>query len=111
MSAPRLTRRVVLERPARTPDGAGGFAAGWVPLGTHWAEVVPVASGGAADEGMAPRRQRHRITLRAAPPGSPARPVAGQRLREGARIFEIMGVTERDAGARFLVCYTEEAVP
>ena len=111
MRAPRLTRALELERPARQPDGSGGFVAGWEVLGRLWAEVVPVGSAGAGEAGLAPGRQRHRITLRAAPPGSPARPVAGQRLREAGRIFEIMAVAERDAEGRFLVCYAEEAVP
>ncbi len=110
MNPPRLTRALVLETPVREPDGAGGFLTGWQVLGTHWAEVLPQAAGRQAEEGLAPVRPRHRITLRAAAPGSPARPRAGQRLREGTRIFAIRAVSERDAAGRFLVCFTEEAV-
>jgi len=110
MSLPRLTRALVLETPVREPDGAGGFRTGWQDLGTHWAEVVALSAGRQAEEGLAPLRPRHRITLRAAAPGSPARPRAGQRLREGARIFAIRWVSERDAEGRYLVCFAEEAV-
>lgn len=110
MTAPRLTRALVLEAPVRVPDGAGGFAAGWEPRGTLWAEVVPASGGRVAAEGLAPQRLRHRITVRAAPSGAASRPVAGQRLREGARIFAITGVTERDAEGRYLLCFAEEAV-
>ena len=110
MTAPRLTRAMVLEAPVRLPDGAGGFTAGWQALGTLWAEVVPASGGRGSGEGLAPHRPRHRITVRAAPPGTPSRPRAGQRLREGARIFAITAVTERDVGGRDLVCFAEEAV-
>lgn len=110
MTAPRLTRALVLEAPVRVPDGAGGYAAGWEARGTLWAEVVPASGGRGAAEGLAPQRVRHRITVRAAPPGAASRPVAGQRLREGARVFAITGVTERDAEGRYLLCFAEEVV-
>lgn len=110
MTAPRLTRALVLEAPVRVPDGAGGYAAGWQALGTLWAEVEAAAGGRAEAEGLAPLRARHRITVRAAAAGAPSRPQAGQRFREGGRVFAITAVTERDAGGRFLTCLAEEAV-
>ena len=39
MSVPMLNRQLLLEDPVRIPDGAGGFAITWQPLGTLWAEV------------------------------------------------------------------------
>ena len=38
------------------------------------------------------------------------RPRPDQRLREGARIFTILAVTERDPEGRFLTCITREEV-
>jgi len=34
MSAPVLSRRLVLEAPVRVPDGAGGVIESWASLGT-----------------------------------------------------------------------------
>lgn len=110
MRALRLTRPLVLEAADRVADGAGGFARTWVARGVVWAAVEVRAGGdGEAGEirlGAAP----HRITVRAAPEGSPQRPVAGQRFREGTRIFAIEAVSERDAGGRYLVCFAREEV-
>ena len=36
------------------------------------------------------------------------RPIAGQRFREGARIYPIIAVAEADPEGRYLVCYAEE---
>lgn len=33
MTRPDLSRRLLLEGPVRVPDGAGGFAETWQPLG------------------------------------------------------------------------------
>ena len=38
------------------------------------------------------------------------RPVPGQRLRDGARIFAIRAVAERDGDGRYLTCFTQEEV-
>jgi hypothetical protein len=52
-----------------------------------------------------------RAYCRAAPPESPQRPRAGQRLREGGRLFTIQAVAEADAAGAFLVCLLSEEVP
>ena len=49
-----------------------------------------------------------RILVRGAPAGSPSRPRADQRLREGARVFDILTVTEHDPAGRFLEIRAEE---
>lgn len=103
-----MRRRLVLEAAERTPDGAGGHAVAWVARGVLWAELVSGAGRAGAVPGADLSRVSHRITLRAAPAGAPSRPVAGQRFREGARIFRIIAVTEGDAQGRFLTCLTEE---
>ncbi|MFW8593264.1 head-tail adaptor protein [Cribrihabitans neustonicus] len=110
MSGPRLTRRLVLEDPQRSGDGAGGFAEIWVALGTHWAEVNSLTGRAAAREGAHLSLQRYRITLRAAPAGSAARPRPDQRFRDGARVFRIDAVAEADPDGRYLTCFATEEV-
>jgi len=104
----RLSRKLVLEERVNTPDGKGGFAVGWQALGTLWA-FVDARSGretvvGARDVS----RMRLRIVVRGAPDGSPRRPKPDQRLREGARIYAILAVSEQDANGRWLECWAEE---
>ncbi len=48
--------------------------------------------------------------MRAAPIGAPSRPRPDQRFREGARIFRIHSVTERDDQGRYLTCFATEEV-
>jgi len=106
----RLTRALVLETPDRNPDGAGGYAETWRALGTVWAAVEPRTGRETGGQSAVLSRVPLRITVRAAPPGAPSRPRAGQRFVEGARIFAILSVTEADAPGRFLRCEAEEAV-
>ena len=111
MSPPRLTRRLVLETHLLDSDGSGGFVDHWLPVGTLWAEVRAGTGSEQAGPGVPIGRVAYRIVVRAAPPGSPARPRADQRLREGARVFAILAVAERDAGGAYLTCFCEEEEP
>ncbi len=101
------TRRLVLEERSRTPDGAGGFTGSWAALGVLWGAVAPSGGRIAAGEGGALSRAGYRITVRAAPPESAARPRAGQRFREGTRLYRIRAVTQA-ADARWLTCLADE---
>ena len=107
----RLTRPMVLEQPSTVPDGAGGYSTSWAALGTLWAELR--AGAGSERRGLiAPEgRMLFRVYLRATPQGSPQRPRPDQRLREGARIFTILAVSEADPSGAFLVCHAREEVP
>lgn len=109
MSGVRLSRALVLEAPVTVPDGAGGFAQSWVALGTLWAEVLPGAGRESGGE-VAVAQVAYRITVRAAPVGSDARPKPEQRFRDGARLFTILAVAERDAEGRYLTCFAREEV-
>lgn len=111
MNAPHLNRALVLEGAVRTPDGAGGFTTSWTALGTLWAEVLPGSGSDTLGEERMLSAVPYRITVRAAPAGSTSRPVAGQRFREGARLFLIQAVTERDQFGRYLTCFSREEVP
>ena len=106
----RLNRLLVLEAPEHVADAAGGFTVGWVALGELWAEVT-ARTGREAEFGAVPTtRVSLRIVVRGAPAGAPSRPQAGQRFREGTRIYRIEAVAERDTEGRFLTCFATEEV-
>lgn len=107
----RLTRPLVLEAQARATDGAGGFTESWGAVGTLWAEVAPGNGRDVAGVEVTLASVPLRITVRGATVGSPARPLAGQRFRDGTRLFPILAVSERDAGGQYLICYAREEVP
>lgn len=110
MSAVKLNRALVLEGSARLPDGAGGFSEIWAALGMLWA-AIRVGHGREAEAaGLSVSKVTCKITVRAAPVGAPSRPVAGQRLRDGSRVFRILAVTEADAEARYLTCHVREEI-
>ncbi len=110
MRLPVLNRKLVLEAPDRTSDGAGGYTIVWAPLGEVWADVRP-GSGRESEVHSLPRSQVSlTVFLRAAPVGASSRPVAGQRFRDGARIFNITAVTETGASRHYLQCRVQEEV-
>lgn len=94
----------------RISDGAGGFTRDWQPLGVLWAQVKPGSGKEAAAFAATVSRVPLKIVVRAAPYGTPSRPVAGQRFREGDRLYHINAVAEKDAHARYLTCFAEEEV-
>ncbi|WP_373635515.1 phage head closure protein [Yoonia sp. SS1-5] len=110
MSVPRLNRSLLLEAPTRVSDGAGGFTSDWQTLGVLWAEVKAGSGRETAAFAATVSRVPCRITVRAAPHGAASRPTAGQRFRDGARLFHINAVAERDANAQYLLCFAEEEV-
>lgn len=108
MSRPRLNRRLVLEAPERVSDGAGGYREGWVELGTLWAEVSARTGRETAQGGAPVSRMSYNVIVRGAPYGSPDRPMPQQRFRDGARIYTIQAVAERDPEGRYLTCFVDE---
>lgn len=108
MRSPQLNRSLVLEAPLKVADGAGGYTRNWEPLGVLWAEVKAGSGRERAETAATVSRVPYRITVRAAPHGAPSRPVAGQRLREGSRIFQIFAVSDWDVNAAYLTCHAEE---
>lgn len=111
MKVPHLNRALELQEAEHAPDGAGGHVTDWVSRGTLWAEVLPGSGRDPAGEEVRLTQVPCRITVRAAPPGAGNRPRAGQRFREGARVFAIAAVTERDPDGRWLVCFCREEGP
>lgn len=111
MSDVQLNRPLTLESVVRVPDGSGGFSESWAVLGTLWAEVVPGTGRDVAGEEAFFATVSYRITVRAAPQGSASRPMPDQRFRDGARVFVILAVTERDPAGHYLICFAREEVP
>ncbi len=110
MNTPRLSRKLALEAPERISDGAGGFREGWVELGTLWAEVTARTGRETAQTGAPISRMGFQVVVRGAPYGSMRRPEPEQRFREGARLFTIRAVAERDPEGRYLICFAEEEI-
>ncbi|KAB2884579.1 MAG: head-tail adaptor protein [Albidovulum sp.] len=110
MSAPRLSRRLVLEEAQRVPDGAGGHGLTWVAVGMLWGLIEAGAGRERAGEFVTLSSVGYQITVRAAPPGAPSRPKPEQRFREGARVFRITAVTEMEPDGRYLTCFAQEEV-
>ena len=104
----RLNRKLVLEMPARVPDGAGGYTESWMPLGLVWADVTARTGREAAGVAAPISRVAYKIIVRACPPGSDARPYPNQRFREGTRLYRILAVAEDDADCRYLMCTAQE---
>jgi len=105
-----LNRKLLLEEPLQTPDGAGGYSESWAPLGTLWAEVSPGTGSESAGQFLTLSSVPYKITVRGAPEGAPSRPKPDQRFREGTRIYRILAVAERDAQGRYLTCFSREEV-
>ncbi len=110
MKRVHLSRKLILEAPDRVADGAGGYSESWAAIGTLWAEVTTRSGREATGAGTNLTQTSYRIVVRAAPVGTAARPLAGQRLRDGDRLFAIEAVTERDVHGRFLTCHAQEEV-
>ena len=110
MNAPYLNRALTLEAPVQVPDGAGGYTADWDVLGVVWGELKAGSGRERAAFAVTVSRVPYRITIRAMPYGAPSRPVAGQRFRDGGRVFHINAVAEKGHDGRFLTCHVEEEV-
>ena len=103
-----LNRKLTLEERSQTPDGAGGYVAGWSQVGTLWAKFEARSGRVVAHDEVAGSRQTVRIIVRAAPVGAPSRPRAGQRFTQSNRVFGIKAVTELDRNGLYLSCQVEE---
>ncbi|KMK67710.1 head-tail adaptor protein [Puniceibacterium sp. IMCC21224] len=110
MTPPRLNRSFVLEAPMSSSDGAGGQTSVWTALGTIWGELRSRSGRETNGEAGSLSTASYRITIRAAPVGQSRRPVPGQRLLLGPRVFKIQAVTETDVAGRYLTCLSEEEV-
>ena len=107
----RLTRQMALEELEQVHDGGGGSNESWRVVSTIWAELEARSARERSIAGGARSFVSHRATVRWAPAGDPSRPNARQRLREGDRVFSIVGVSEPDDERRTLQCWLSEEEP
>ena len=110
MIPPRLSRLLALEEAVRSPDGAGGFTEVWTELGQLWGEVTARTGRERAEAGVPVSSVPYRVVVRGAPVGAPSRPKPDQRFRDGSRVYVIQAVSEADAEAHYLTCFTVEEV-
>lgn len=91
-----LDRRLVLEAPADSADGAGGVTRSYQAVATLWASVTPLSAQAVVTADRLAAAATHRIVIRS------GRDVTTRhRLREGGRVFRIVAVREH-ARPRFL---------
>ena len=87
----QLKTRLAVQQPLKVADGQGGVSRTWTTFATMWAQVVPVGSSASVEADAAGATQRYRITLR-----SQLSLTTRHRLVEGARVYRIIGIRERD---------------
>jgi SPP1 family predicted phage head-tail adaptor len=97
----RLNRRLTLEAPVESADGAGGVTRNYAAVATLWASVEPVTARGEVAAAALGAIVTHRIQIRYS-----ADITLRHRFRDGPRIFRIMSMRER--GNRFLDIDAEE---
>lgn len=92
----QLKTRLVLQQPVETPDDQGGVVRTWTTFATIWAQVTPLAARNSVKADSNGATQTYRIVMR----GNFSLTLA-HRLVEGARIYTIDAIRERDE-RRFL---------
>jgi len=100
-----LNRRLVLEAPVETPDGAGGVARSYTAVTTLWAAVRPAGAAGNVVAAASGATVTHRILIRAR-----SELTTRHRLRDGTRIFRIVALRERDGTRRLTEIAAEERI-
>ena len=103
MTAPgELNRRLVLQAPVETADGAGGVTRSYTPAMTLWASVEPVSARNAVVADAPGATVTHRIVIRRR-----AGVTTRHRFVEGTTVYRIVTLRD-DATRRFLVIGAEE---
>jgi SPP1 family predicted phage head-tail adaptor len=87
----QLKTRLAVQQPLEVADGQGGVSRTWTTFATVWAQVAPVGSSTSIEADAAGATQRYRITLR-----SQLSLTTQHRFVEGARVYRIIGIRERD---------------
>lgn len=100
-----LNRRLALEEPVETPDGAGGVTRTYAAIATLWAQVTPVSSRGGIEAEKLGGAVTHRIRIRRAPDIT-----TRHRFRDGAIVYRIVSLRDPDGRGRFLESEAEERV-
>lgn len=103
-----MRRLLALETCDAVGDGGGGVVGAWRVLGWHWAQLRAVSAGEQRIGAAVRAEVSHRLTVRWRPHGAISRPTPRQRFREGARVFDIVAVSEADDDNRALLCWVRE---
>jgi len=98
-----LNRRLTLQAPVETADGAGGSTRSYTTVTTLWAKVEPVSARYDMVAAGTGATVTHRIVIRSGPEVT-----ARHRLVEGARIYRVVSVHDEDSSRRFRVIHAEE---
>ena len=91
----QLSRRLVLEAPTESDDGAGGVTRIFSTVATLWASVEPVSARSAVVTDALGAIITHRIRIRYGADITPR-----HRFRDGETVFRIVAISERER--RFL---------
>lgn len=97
-----LNRRLVLEAPVETPDGAGGVSRSYAATATVWAALTPIAAAGGVSADALGATVTHRIIIRPGPELT-----VHHRFRDGTRTFAVVSVRARENN-RFLEVHAQE---
>jgi SPP1 family predicted phage head-tail adaptor len=97
-----LDRRLDLEQPVESADGAGGVSRGFETAMTLWASVEPVSARNTVVADAPGATITHRITIRRR-----AAVTTRHRFVDGSTVYRIVTLRE-DATRRFLVIGAEE---
>ena len=98
-----LDRRVRIEVPLSTADGAGGATVAWAMVATVWAKVEALAAAERDRSGRLDGVATHRVTIRARDGVA-----SGQRLVLGGRSLAVLATRPAGRGDRYLVLEAEE---
>jgi SPP1 family predicted phage head-tail adaptor len=98
-----LDKRVVIEAPPTSQDTFGGPTGTWTTVATRWASIVPLQGREYHEARQHAAAVDHRITLRYLPGIAPK-----QRVRYGARLFDIEAVINVDEAGRELQLMAKE---
>jgi SPP1 family predicted phage head-tail adaptor len=101
----KLHHRLTLEAPVETADGGGGAVKNWQLVATLWGQIEPMSGAESSFGEQLEAGGTHRITLRYNPAVSPL-----NRLRFGARIFDILSVLNLDEKNQWFVCQCHEVI-
>ncbi len=101
-----LRHRIVLEERVRAADGGGGATESWTPVATLWASVQQKSGGERESADRLSVGTTTEIIIR-----HRAGVTSHMRFRQGARLFNIRSVLDKDGRGRFLICRCEEGSP
>lgn len=99
-------RRLTLEAPASTPDGAGGGLETFAPVASMWASLRWLGGEERRQADRWEQASRQEIVIRWR-----SGVTAGMRFRAGGEVFAIVTAGDPDGDRRRLVCLCEEIGP